>query len=60
MTRKPDIKPENIQVTYSRNPNLRDMQVKAEVYSILPYTFWTLLATKMPDLPSYEHFPSYF
>ena len=31
MTRRPAIKPENIQVTYSRSLNLRDMLVKAEV-----------------------------
>ena len=32
MTRKPAIKPNNIQVTYSRSPNLKDMLVKSEVY----------------------------
>ena len=32
MTRKLAIKPDNIQVTYSRGPNLRDMLVKSEVY----------------------------
>ena len=32
MTRKPAIKPENIQITYSRSPNLKDMLVKI-VYS---------------------------
>ena len=31
LTRKPVINPENIQVTYSRSPSLRDMLVKAEV-----------------------------
>ena len=33
MTRKPVIKPENIQITYSRSPNLKDMLVKSKVYS---------------------------
>ena len=30
---KPAIKPENIQITYSRSPNLKDMLVKSKVYS---------------------------
>ena len=33
MTRKPAIKPDNIQITYSRSPNLKDMLVKSKVYS---------------------------
>ena len=33
MTRKQAIKQDNIQITYSRNPNLKDMLVKSKVYS---------------------------
>ena len=32
MTRKPAIKPENIQITYNRSLNLKDMLVKSKVY----------------------------
>ena len=32
MTRKLAIKPDNIQITYSRSPNLKDMLVKSKVY----------------------------
>ena len=33
MTRKPAIKSDNIQITYSRSPNLKDILVKSKVYS---------------------------
>ena len=32
MTRKPAIKQEDIQVTYSRSPNIKDMIIKTEIY----------------------------
>ena len=32
MTRKPAIKPEDIQVTYSRRSNIKDMIIKTEIY----------------------------
>ena len=34
MTRRPAIKPEDIQLTYNRSPKPRDLIVKAEVYKL--------------------------
>ena len=54
MTRKPSAILDNIQITYSRSPNLR---YACEIKSILPttaQTFSTMLATKMSDLHPHE------
>ena len=32
MTRKPAIKPEDIQVTYNKSPNIKDMIIKTQLY----------------------------
>ena len=50
-TRKPGIKPENIHVTYSRSPNLRDMLVKAGLCSIPPQAFQTMLEPRYLTCP---------
>ena len=58
MTRKPAIKPDNIQITYSRIPNLQDMLVKSSLFTTQTQTISTMLATKMPTLSPHEHLNS--
>ena len=60
MTRKSVITPEEIKITYSRSPNLKDKLVKSKHrFPTQTQSVSTMLATKMPKLQSHEHLPSY-